>query len=160
MALKKWKESILGIIFIVLAIILYTGASKLPPSLLGGMGPDFMPKVIAIGMGIMGVLQLIVGIREVRVEPSEETGTDDEDKPEYWRVGLTILAFGVYVFSMNTIGFLICSVIYLFLQIMILAPKEKRKPLQFAIISLVFTVGVYYIFRNGLHVMLPRGILG
>lgn len=162
MALKKWSEALLGAIFIALAIVLFVGASKLPPNLLGGVGPDFMPKVIAIGTGILGALQLIKGIRYAGTTGAGDTQADanEEDKPEYWRVALTVLAFGVYVFSMSTVGFLICSAIYLFLQILILAPKEKRNILQFAIISIVFTVAVYFIFRNGLNVMLPRGILG
>lgn len=160
MALKKWREALLGAIFVALAIVLYVGASKLPPNLLGGVGPDFMPKVVAIGTGILGVLQLVSGIRQAGTAAEAREEDEGEDRPEYWRVALTVLAFGIYVFSMSKVGFIVCSAIYLFAQILILSPKEKRNILQFAIISVVFTVAVYFIFRNGLNVMLPRGILG
>lgn len=158
MALRKWRDALLGVIFIALAVVLYVGAAQLPPNLLGGMGPDFMPKVVAIGMGILGILQLVSGIRQPAAESSQ--GEDTEDGPEYWRVGLTVLCFGIYVFSMQAVGFLVCSAIYLFAQMMILSPREKRNPLRFAIIAVLFTVAAYFIFRNGLNVMLPRGILG
>ena len=162
MVLKRWKEALIGCIFIILSIVMYVEAGKLPPNLLGGMGPDFMPKVVSSGMGILGILQLITGIR--RSAAGEKSGEpedkNEEDQPEYLRVLLTVLAFGIYVFTMQSVGFLLTSVIYFFIQMMILSPKEKRRPVLYAIISLVFTVAVYFIFRNGLNVMLPRGILG
>lgn len=43
---------------------------------------------------------------------------------------------------------------------MILAPKEKRNFLLLAVIAVVFNIVVYFIFRNALNVMLPKGILG
>lgn len=48
-------------------------------------------------------------------------------------------------------------------QITILAPKEKRGIkgiILFAVIAVVVCVAVYFIFRFGLNVMLPAGILG
>lgn len=53
--------------------------------------------------------------------------------------------------------------VYLFAQITILAPKEKRGIkgiILFAVIAVVVCVAVYFIFRFGLNVMLPAGILG
>ena len=75
----------------------------------------------------------------------------------------TIAAFTVYVFVIEPAGFLLSSIVYLFAQITILAPKEKRGIkgiILFAVIAVVVCVAVYFIFRFGLNVMLPAGILG
>ncbi len=157
MFLKKYGDLAVGIVFTVLAVLIYGMASQLPPNLLGGVGSDFMPKIIAVGMGILGVLQCAEGVRTVRKEAAQEP---EEEKPEYLRVLGTVVAFGIYVFTIKPIGFLPCSIVYLFAQMMILAPKEKRNILLFAGISVVFNVAVYYLFRSGLNVMLPTGILG
>ncbi len=61
---------------------------------------------------------------------------------------------------MEKVGFLISSIVYLFAQMVILAPKEKRNFLLLAVIAVVFNIVVYFIFRNALNVMLPKGILG
>ena len=72
----------------------------------------------------------------------------------------TIVVFTAYVLLMKPVGFIITSAVYLFLQMLILCPKEKRNSILFAVISVVCAVAIYYIFRNGLNVMLPAGILG
>ena len=75
----------------------------------------------------------------------------------------TIAAFTVYVFVLSSVGFVISSIVYLFVQILILTPKEKRTPkgiALYAVLSVVFCAVVYVIFRFGLNVMLPAGILG
>lgn len=158
MFLKKYGDLAVGIFFTAMAVIMFVVACQFPPNLLGGVGPDFMPKIVAVGLGILGVLQCISGGRTMRKDFSGEA--EEEDKPEYWRVLATVAAFGVFVFTLEKVGFLIMSIIYLFVQMLILAPKEKRNYVLFAVISVVFNIVVYYIFRNGLNVILPAGILG
>ena len=58
-----------------------------------------------------------------KLQPNEGA---EEEKPEYLRVLATIAAFTVYVFVIEPAGFLLSSIVYLFAQITILAPKEKR----------------------------------
>lgn len=65
--------------------------------------------------------------------------------------------------TISSVGFVISSIVYLFVQILILTPKEKRIPkgiALYAVLSVVFCAVVYVIFRFGLNVMLPAGILG
>lgn len=156
MFLKKYGDMVIGAVFVAVALGLYVMASQLPPNLLGGVGPDFMPKIVAVGLGILGVLQIVAGLGNLKKEFEKEA---EEDRPEYLRVSATIFAFGIYVFTIELVGFLPCSILYLFAQMMILAPKEKRNILLFAVISVVFSTVVYFLFRSGLSVMLPTGTM-
>lgn len=158
MFIKKYGDLLVGAVFLVIAIVFYAMASALPASMITeGVGSDFLPKILAIGTGILAVLQCIKGVRTMR---SDITVEEEEFKPEYWRVLSTIVAFGIYVFVLNTVGFLISSIVYLFVQMLILAPKEKRNIPLLLVITVVFNVAVYFLFRNGLNVMLPAGFLG
>lgn len=159
MYLKKYGDLAVGIVFLIIAAVFYVLAGQLPPSLLGGVGADFVPKLLAVGTGILSVLQIISGVKTMRRDFTGET-IAEEDRPEYVRVLATIVAFGIYVTVMETVGFLISSTVYLFVQMVILAPKEKRNFLLLAVIAVVFNIVVYLIFRNALNVMLPKGILG
>jgi hypothetical protein len=47
----------------------------------------------------------------------------------------------------------------MFLQMMLMAPKERKNPKIFAIISVVSAVVIYIAFRVGLNLSLPRGLL-
>lgn len=157
MSFKRVRDLVLGIFFLVLSIAIYVAAAHLPPSLLGGIGSDFMPRIIAVITGILSVLQILNGINELK-KPEEESDAE-EDKPEYIRVVLTIAAFTIYVFVLSSVGFLPSTIVYLFAQMIILAPKEKRNYLLFGVIAVVFSTVVYFLFRNALNVMLPTGIM-
>lgn len=160
MFFKKFGDLVIGLFFLVLAIGLFAAASVLPPSLLGGIGSDFMPRVLAVGTGVLAVLQVLSGVKVMRAYSPDAGGqAPPEERPEYLRVLATIAVFTVYIFLLQPVGFLPCSTVYLFAQMLILAPKGKRSPLLFAVISVACSVAVYFIFRNGLSVMLPAGIL-
>lgn len=158
---KKYGDLAAGIVFLVWAIALYLSADALPASLMGGLGSDFMPKIIAIVTCILSFFQIQAGFKVMRdYQPEQE---EEEYQPEYLRVLATIVAFTVYVFVLSTLGFVLSSIIYLFVQIVILTTEEQRTPkklLLYAILSIVFCAAVYVIFRFGLSVMLPAGILG
>ena len=159
MFLKKYGDLAVGIAFLVLAVAMFVMAGALPPSLMGGLGSDFMPKVLAMAMAVLAVIQIITGLRKMKLEYTLDQ-LKEEFKPEYWRVLVTILAFTVYVVVLSSVGFMISSVVYLIVQMTVLAPKEKRNYLLFAVISVAVSVVVYYLFRNGLNVLLPAGLLG
>ena len=158
MFFKKYGDLVVGILFLILATVVYVSARALPPNLLGSLGADFLPKIVAILCGVLAVIQIVSGAGAIRNYQAEATA--EEDKPEYLRVVATIVVFTAYVLLMKPVGFIITSAVYLFLQMLILCPKEKRNSILFAVISVVCAVAIYYIFRNGLNVMLPAGILG
>lgn len=158
MFFRKFGDLVVGIFFLALSIGIYVMALALPPSLMGGLGSDFMPKVLAIATGILSILHIISGVGKMKKYVPEEEAEDE--KPEYLRVLATIVSFTVYVALMESVGFILTSVVYLFVQMCILATKEQRNYILFAVISVVFNVAVYFLFRNGLNVMLPAGILG
>ena len=72
---------------------------------------------------------------------------------------LTLAASLLYVALLKPLGFVISSVLYLELQMCIMAQKERRRPLKFLIISIVSVVVIYFVFHNLLQLMLPNGIL-
>jgi hypothetical protein len=64
MFLKKYGDLAVGIAFLVWAVIMFVMAGALPPSLMGGLGSDFMPKVLAVAMAVLAVIQIITGLRK------------------------------------------------------------------------------------------------
>ena len=73
----------------------------------------------------------------------------------------SFIALGLYVGLMGVIGFLITTVVYLFVQILILTPREKWKKnyVPAAITAVVAGVVLFFIFIYVLNVLLPVGIL-
>ena len=74
----------------------------------------------------------------------------------------SFVALTIYVALMNAVGFVPMTVIYLFVQILILTPKHdwKKTYVPAVIVGVVCSLLFYYIFRYHLNVLLPQGILG
>ena len=66
----------------------------------------------------------------------------------------------IYMALLSTLGFMISSVLFLIATMLLLTPAEKRNIPLILILSVVVSVGVYYLFVYGLDMVLPRGILG
>ena len=75
---------------------------------------------------------------------------------------LSFVALVLYVGFMESVGFVITTCIYVFVQILILTPVEKwAKNLVPALITAIIAgCLLFYIFRVMLNVLLPVGIFG
>lgn len=73
----------------------------------------------------------------------------------------SFVALAIYVGLMDLVGFVIMTVLYTFVQILILTPKEKWKKnlVPAGIVALVAGFLLYYLFKVQLNVLLPSGIL-
>lgn len=73
----------------------------------------------------------------------------------------SFVALAIYVGLMDLVGFVIMTVIYTFVQILILTPREKwsKNVVPAGIVALVAGFVLYYLFKVQLNVLLPAGIL-
>ena len=87
---------------------------------------------------------------------------EEKDHSDYRRVLESLVLATIYVNVLKPVGFLISTFVYLCLQIYVLAPNDKRTKkdiVKFVVISLIFTVVVYVLFRYGFKIILPTGII-
>ena len=67
----------------------------------------------------------------------------------------------VYVFVMKPVGFILSTLVFLFCQMMVLSPDDergKKQAILLAVIDVVFTLVVFFLFRYGFKIVLPAGI--
>ena len=158
MLVKKYGNLVLGLLFMIVGVVYYFMAAALPPSKIMDTGPSFVPKIIAAVTFVVAALLTLTSVGKLR--KLKDSAPANEAKSEYWRVLLTMAAFGVYVHCFERIGFLVSTCVYLFIQMSIMAPREKIRLPLFAVISVVTGSVIYYVFRYRLNVILPAGILG
>lgn len=116
------------------------------------LDPYTLPSVVFAAMFILGICRLVIGLR------MKDTG----EKSMLLRVPLksllTAVFIGIYVLLLEKIGFVITSFAFLWAQMFILQDGKKNWKMM-ALISVVFSLGVYLLFSKVFSVMLPRGIL-
>lgn len=160
MSFKKCKDLILGVVMLLFSgfYLYYAQQIKTRPKLTPAYASaQIMPKLLGLLLAILSVLCIIQGIKKVRT--ADEGEKKKADKGDIMAVTLTFAVIIGYTLILPTLGFCLSTAIYLFLQMNILAPKEKRNYVLFAVVAVVFTAFVFVAFRVGLQQLLPRGII-
>ena len=160
--LNKYRDVICGVVIMIIAVILFISSFSIK-SLLGmNPGPDFMPRVASVLLFIVAAGIALEAAGKLKDYVPEEV---TEEVAAYRKAGnkkviLSAILIGFYVFSLDTLGFVISTMIYEFCQMIILTPIDKKKNyVLFGIITVVSTVFFYVVFTQYLFLMLPQGLL-
>ena len=163
------KEMLVGIIFLIIGVVYFALAFTIPIyDAYGGssvVDSSFVPKVVGILLIVLSILQLIFSSKAAKnapaAQPTQASEEDEEFKVEDWDDDAANRnADTIYMALLSTLGFMISSVLFLIATMLLLTPAEKRNIPLILILSVVVSVGVYYLFVYGLDMVLPRGILG
>ncbi|ABR75201.1 conserved hypothetical protein [Actinobacillus succinogenes 130Z] len=164
---KIKKDLAVSIFFAVLAIsYLYHAQSISVFSPFGQQGPDSktIPNIIGGLMLFLSVVLFITTLSNWRKTKSLETPalTAEQTKKFPIKLVLSLALLSLYIACYQDAGFIVSSITYLILQSIVLLPAEKRKKwiLFIIVLSIVFTVSIYYVFSKYLTLFLPVGILG
>lgn len=169
--IAKYDDVFSGFFLLAVSVVMYIATFSFEALTTTFVGPAFMPQIISVAIGIFSILIIVNGFRKSRAEKQEEpipdpvTEVHDDkmtpgEKDSYKPVLMTLGLMVAYVFLIPIVGFLITTILYIFLQMMILSHKTTRKIWLFALVSIVSSVLIYYVFRNVFYVMLPTGIMG
>lgn len=165
-AVRRYRESIFAVALLIFfaLVIFFTRDIQL---LVVNTTVDarFWPKVIGIAGCVLSVLLLIQSAVESAARRRREGDAPAEEaKPkesfrERFHAPLTLGLMFAYIAGLETFGFVAMTLVYLFLQFLLLSKGEKRSVWKLALITLIFTAAVYLLFRYAFQMMLPTGTL-
>lgn len=163
MSFKKCKDLILGVVMLLFSgFYLYFAKQiktrpKLTPSYASA---QIVPTLLGILLAVLSVIMIVQSVLKLKKGGmTSDEDTPASDKSGMISVALTFAVMIIYTLVLPVLGFCLSTFVYLLLQILILAPKEKRNIKLFVLISVVFTAVVFVVFRIGLQQLLPRGII-
>ncbi|MBI4194092.1 MAG: tripartite tricarboxylate transporter TctB family protein [Betaproteobacteria bacterium] len=138
-----------GLLLVVLALYIGWANREYPIGSLQEPGPGYMPLLLAIFLGSMGLLIAFWGghsapLRAVRW-------------PEAMRAVVILIACGVAAFALERIGYRLTVIA---LMIFFLGVMERRRPLPVALVAVGFGFISFYVVADLLHVPLPRSPWG
>ena len=180
---RKAKEDIIiGVIFIILAIVLLIASFGLPEPPIAVAGPAFWPRVLATLMIVMSIVLIgnafiMLRMKEATLDSEtleEEKALMEEDEdvkdPEkgflfnWWLIYkkplIAIFATFLFYLFFRVLGFII-SVFTLGTVIAFLVEGDinRRSAVKIIVQSLIITAGMYYLFAVILSVRMPGGLL-
>ena len=159
MFFKKYGDIVVGVFFMALSAIMMVMAQMLPKSKVMEIGPDFMPMVIGAITFVLALILTVLNVKNMKLRAAElaEAAIDECD---YKRVLLSALLVLIYVFVLQPVGFIVSTLVYLPLQMLVLSPDDqrgKKQIIQLLIIDVIFTMAVFFLFRYGFKIVLPAG---
>lgn len=159
MFFKKYGDIVVGLFFMAISAIMIGMAAMLPKSAVMDIGPEFMPTVIGVVTFILAAILLVLNLKNMKLRVAE-AGAEADDC-DYKRVLSSAILILVYVFILKPVGFIVSTLLYLPLQMLVLAPDEERNKkslVKLFIVDVVFTMIVFFLFRYGFKIVLPAGI--
>jgi hypothetical protein len=135
----------------LLALALYVGWENraYPIGSLQEPGPGYMPLLLVIFLGAMGLLIALWGIKSEPLTSMKWT--------EATRAVVILVACAVGTFALERIGYRITMIALL---IFFLGALERKRPLPVALVSVGFSFASFYVIGDLLHVPLPRSPWG
>ena len=160
MFIKKYGDIIVGVLFMLLSAAMMVMAKMLPKSTVMDIGPDFMPMCIGVMTFVLAAALVLLNIKNMKIYVAQAEAEGPE-KADYKRVLTSFIIILVYVFVLKSVGFIISTLVYLPVQMFILAPEERRgkkNVIQLLLTDVLFTFVVFFLFRYGFKIVLPAGI--
>lgn len=149
----------MGIFTIALGAAIYAASFGIRDFAAVGVGATFFPRLASIGFVILGAILTVQAIKvpsavATTTEPSESTSSSKKNYSVLYSMGLFI----VYLALIETLGYIVCSALYIFTQTLILKPRSQKRYILYAIIAVISSLTTYLLFVRVFGIMMPTGI--
>lgn len=138
------SDQIAGLMLIALAAYVGWMNRVYPLGTLQEPGPGYVPLILAVFLGVMGVLVVIGGKSSLPFAAI--------DWRERWRAIAILVACAFAAYGLERLGYRITMAALL---VFFLGALERKHPAKVAAVALGFSFATYYLFATLLRVPLP-----
>lgn len=138
-----------GLMLLLLALYVGWEGRVYPVGTLQEPGPGYLPLLLAVFLGAVGLLIALWGIRSAPLAAMRWTETR--------RAVVILVACAVATFALERIGY---RLTVMALLVFFLGVLERKRPLPVALVAAGFGFASFYIVGDLLHVPLPRSPWG
>lgn len=159
------KELIIGIAMLGASLTYLVLAQQLPGH--DGVDAATVPKLLAGFLSLLGVMQLVSAFSKPKAaaEPAASPAPAEAEEPtvEIVEPKTVIKTLGLilgYMALLGPVGFPIMTVVYLYLQFLVLTPvNQKARHLTYLLIAVICSALIFLLFREAFDLLLPAGLL-
>jgi hypothetical protein len=145
-----WRsDQLSGLLLVVLAVYIGWANQQYPLGSLAQPGPGYMPLLLAIFLGAMGLLIALWGGQSAPVAEVRWS--------EAGRAVVILIACSVAAFALERVGYRLTVI---GLMIFFLGVLEKKHPLRVLAVAIGFSFVSFYLVADLLNVPLPRSPWG
>ena len=138
------SDQVSGLMLVALALYVWWMNRAYPIGSLSEPGPGYVPLLLSIFMGAMGLLVALSGGKSMPLAAMQWT--------EAKRAIALLIACGVAAYALERLGYRITMAALL---IFFLGVMERRKPMMVVSVGIGFSLITFYVFATLLRVPLP-----
>lgn len=147
------KNIVVAVLMLGAGVAYLTMAMALPAR--EGIDAATVPKALAWMMIVLGALELVSA-----VGTTGSAGATRMPASGMATVGVTLLLIAGFIALIRPFGFPITAALFLFLQFIVLTPRERRPNYGFyATLAILAASLIFVTFRYGFDLLLPAGPL-
>jgi putative tricarboxylic transport membrane protein len=149
------KRSILycNLFWLLISLIFCFESHRLGIGAIRDPGPGFFPFCVLF---VMAVLSLIGAIQSLG-KYEKERESDSEEPFRWWNIVVIIAAILAYAFALETLGFFVCTFLFIGLLLKVIEPQPWRVSILGGLIAAVSSDIVFNVL---LQSQIPSGIFG
>ncbi|MFO7613803.1 MAG: tripartite tricarboxylate transporter TctB family protein [Bacteroidales bacterium] len=151
------NDAVTGFFIIILSSFIIYEAKSLPALPGVPYGPGLFPTLIAYMMMLGGVILIFKGLKTLGVKGWYELDEWARRRNSYITLALIFSVLLFYILFSEMLGFILTSI--LILLAMLLWTRGKRHFLSSVIISVCFSIIIFFIFGKIMRIPLPAGVL-
>ena len=153
---KTFQELGISLFLFLFSFVYFISSLQIPNRARMTPAPGTWPLIITGGMLLLSIYLTSLALWKLRTSREKE---GQQEQINLKAVVCTLLLLIGYASFFRSLGYTISTLLYLFLQIRVLTVEEKRSRLLVGAVALTTTVFIHVVFRYGLMLILPQGIL-
>jgi putative tricarboxylic transport membrane protein len=147
-------DSLSSLVWLLVGLGFIAGGVKMGIGPLNAPGPGFFPTVIG---GIFSLLSVALFITaSSKKNPIPDQGSFWKEKKNWKKVSLALFSLIFYLIFLNYLGYILTTFLFL---LSLLKFVGKRRWGSSILTAIVVSLGSYVIFKVGLGVSLPKGLV-
>lgn len=154
------RDSIAGLICLVLSIGMLVLTRGLPHSSFVPVGPDFYPRIVLVVMAALSAMLIASDLWRKRspAKAAPSAAAPQAEERNYRLVGITYAVFAGYVILLPLVGYRVSTFLFMAaLQAVFEPPRSARRWAMVLVSALATAAVTYVVFNDYLSVLLPRG---
>ena len=153
---NKQRNLTTSVLFLAFGFFMLTQALAVPHKIASDVGSGYVPAFVAVCLVIVSGAKLIITLTRHSKADDKKESKDSDSLGGLGTVGIML----AYMICFEPVGFIVSSAAFLFALMNWFANEENRKPVLFAIISVLLPVCVDALFVYVIKMPLPKGIIG
>lgn len=150
--ISSFLLTLLGIVYAVATFMLPEAAFDRPHE------PKIFPAMLAIFLIVCGLILFAKEFKAQQLAKKQHENTNKISTKYAFQILLTIVNGVAYAFMFSLIGYVFSTIIFLIFQFLIFGGVKNLK--YGLIVSIIFSLAIYFIFNNLLGIILPASPLG